>query len=165
MRYESKQALLDDIRAEHDVLCARLQDIPKKHWHESGVWGDDWTLSDLVAHLAEWQQMFLGWYTDGLLGATPEMPARGYRWSETPRLNRAIWEKHRSRSPEAVRADFDAGYRRIVQIVEALSPEQLLESGHFEWTGKHTLTTYIGANTASHYRFAIKVMKRWLKRR
>jgi hypothetical protein len=164
MRYKSKEALLNDIQTEHDVLCARLAEIPKVRWHEPGVWGDGWTLSDLLAHLAEWQRMFLGWYEDGLRGATPQMPAPGYKWSQTPRLNRAIWEKHRSRSQTAIRADFESGYRRIVQIVGALSPEQLLESGHSEWTGEHPLTTYIGPNTASHYRFAIKAIKRWLKR-
>ncbi|MBM3788916.1 MAG: ClbS/DfsB family four-helix bundle protein, partial [Acidobacteria bacterium] len=108
-------------------------------------------------------RMFLGWYEDGLQRATPQMPAPGYKWSELQRLNRAIWEKHRSRSQAAVRADFDSGYRRIVQITEALSPEPLLESGQFEWTGKNPLTSYIGPNTASHYRFALKVIKRWLK--
>ncbi len=107
--------------------------------------------------------MFLGWYEDGRRGATPSLPAPGYTLRETPRLNRAIWEKHRSRSERAVRADFDSGYHRIVRIVEALAPEQLLESGQYAWTGKNPLTTDIRANTASHYRFAIKVLKRWLK--
>lgn len=107
--------------------------------------------------------MFLGWYQDGLRGATPEMPAPGYKWSETPRLNLAIWEKNRSRSPDAVRADFESGYNHILQVVEALSPKQLLTPGHFQWTGKHSLTTYLGPNTASHYRFATKAIKRWLK--
>jgi hypothetical protein len=163
MKHESKQALLDDIRHEHDTLCARLAEIPKARWHEPGVWGDGWTLSDLVAHLAEWQRLFLGWYDDGVRGATPEMPAPGFKWSETPRLNRAIWEKHRSQSHAAVRAEFDSGYSRIVRIVEALSPQQLLRPGHFAWTGKHPVATSIGPNTASHYRFATKAIKRWLK--
>jgi hypothetical protein len=85
------------------------------------------------------------------------------KWSETPRLNRAIWEKHRSPSQAAVRADFDSSYSRIVHIVETLSPQQPLSPGQCQWTGKHPLTTYLGANTASHYRFAIKAIKRWLK--
>ncbi|MCA1788944.1 MAG: hypothetical protein LC667_03520 [Thioalkalivibrio sp.] len=55
MRYKSKQALLDDVRTEHDLLCARLAAIPMVRWRESGVWGDGWTLSDLVAHLAEFR--------------------------------------------------------------------------------------------------------------
>jgi len=165
MKYESKQALLDDIRREHDALVGRLHDIPTKQWREPGVWGDGWTLCDLVAHLAEWQHMFLAWYDDGVAGVQPQMPAPGYTWRETPRLNHAIWEKHRSRSPSAVRADFDAGYQRIVQIVESLSADQLLSPGHFPWTSRYPLTTYLGPNTASHYRFASKVVRRWLKQR
>jgi hypothetical protein len=163
MRYSSKESLVSDIRTAHDSLGALLEQIPKARYREQGVWGDGWTVFDLVAHLAEWQQMFLGWYDDGLRGATPKLPAAGYKWSETPKLNRAIWVKHRSRSPASVRADFDSGYSRIVEIVESLSAEQLLRPGHFAWTGKHALTTYLGANTASHYRFAIRVINRWLK--
>jgi hypothetical protein len=161
MRYESKAALLAAIRAEHDALCARLDATAKSRYREPGVWGDGWTVSDLVAHLAEWQAMFLQWYDDGLRGRAPSMPAPGYKWSETPRLNRAIWQKHRHRSRASVRADFDAGYARIVAIVEQLSAGQLLEPGHFPWTGRYPLTTYLGANTVSHYRFAAKVLRRW----
>jgi len=162
MRYESKQALLDAITTEHDRLCARLDAIPKSRYREAGVWGDGWTVSDLVAHLAEWQEMFLRWYAEGSTGGTPAMPAPGYKWNELPRLNRAIWTKHRCRSAAAARRDFELGYQRIVTIVEGLSAEQLLAPGHFAWTGRNSLTTYLGANTASHYRFATKVLKRWV---
>lgn len=163
MRYESKQALMDDIRAEHDLLYARLGAIPTARWREHGVWGDGWTLCDLVVHLAEWQRMFLGWFEEGLRGVMPEMPAPGYKWNETPRLNRAIWKKNRSRSRAAVTADFESGYNRILQLLNHLSTEQLLTAGHFVWTGKNPLTTYLAPNTASHYRFATKAIKRWLK--
>jgi hypothetical protein len=91
------------------------------------------------------------------------MPAPGYKWSETAKLNHAIRDRNRSRSSASVWADFDSGYKQILQIVEALPPDQLLRAGRFHWTGKHPLTTYLGANTASHYRFATKVVKRWLK--
>jgi hypothetical protein len=161
MKYDSKTALADDIRTTHDALCAELDGIPRARHREPGVWGDDWTLADLVAHLAAWQTMFLTWYDDGAKGVTPSMPAAGYKWNDTPRLNRDIWAQHRRRSPAAVRADFDAGYARILAIVDGLSAAELLEPGYFAWTGTHALTTYLGANTASHYRFAMKVIKRW----
>jgi hypothetical protein len=141
----------------------QLQGIPGVRWREPGVWGDSWNLSDLVGHLAEWQRMFLGWYEQGLGGDRPQMPAPGYSWSETPRLNRAIRARNRALSRRAVLADLETGYDRILRLAEALSAEQLLMPGHFDWTGSHALTTYLGANTASHYRFALKVIKRWLK--
>ena len=95
MRYTTKEALLADIQQQHDSLCARLDQVPKSRQSESGVWGDGWTVTDLVAHLAEWQHMFLRWYDTGLTGGTPELPARGYKWNELRQLNDAIWVKHR----------------------------------------------------------------------
>ena len=163
MKYQSKEALMSDIRTQHDWLCARLRELPKSRWREPGVWGDGWTVTDLVAHLAEWQLMFLTWYEDGLKGTIPAMPAPGYKWNETPKLNRAIWARHRFCSASAVRSEFEAEFNRILEIVEALSPEQLLTPGHFLWTKKNSLTTYLVPNTASHYRFALKVIERWLK--
>lgn len=163
MIYHSKEALLTDIRKEHDALSALIHEIPKPRYVEPGVWGDNWTLSDLVAHLAEWQFMFLTWYGDGLKGKQVQVPAPGYKVSETPKLNRAIRLKHQGRSFAAVRADFESGYGQIVDLVDSLSEEQLLAPGHFKWTGKNPLRTYLGANTASHYRFAMKVIKRWLR--
>jgi len=164
MKYHSKEALIDDIGREHGSLCLLLAEIQIERWSEPGVWGDQWTLSDLVAHLAEWQRMFLSWYEYGLTGTRPALPAAGYKWNELPRLNRAIWEKHRGRTPAEVRMDFESGFNRILEITSSLSSDQLFQPGRFEWTGKNALTTYLGANTASHYRFAAKVIKRWLKR-
>ncbi|HEX6187394.1 MAG TPA: ClbS/DfsB family four-helix bundle protein [Pyrinomonadaceae bacterium] len=164
MKYQSKAELIGDIRAQYELFSARLEAIPKSRWREPGVWGNGWTITDLVAHLAEWQFMFLSWYEAGRKGETPEMPAPGYKWNETPKLNRAIWARHRFRPADAIRAEFDGEFRLILEIIEALSPEQLLTPGHFRWTGKNPLATYLAPNTASHYRFALKVIERWLKR-
>jgi hypothetical protein len=162
MRYSSKAALMEDIRTAHDAFCALLADIPAARQREPGVWGDRWNICDLVAHLAEWQLLFLDWHRQGQKeGTRLQAPAPGYKWSELPKLNRAIWAKHRRRSAASVRADFDTGYEKILRLIERLSPESLLTPGYFAWTGKYPLTTYLVPDTASHYRFAIKVIKRW----
>ena len=124
MRYTTKAELVHDLRSAHDLLRAQLEETPKAHWRDRG--GDAWTVSDLVAHLAEWQRLFLSWYEDGLEGITPEMPAPGYKWSELPRLNHAIWKKHRARSVAGVVDDFETGYVRILRIVEDLTSTELL---------------------------------------
>ncbi|MCO6511293.1 MAG: ClbS/DfsB family four-helix bundle protein [Aridibacter famidurans] len=164
MRYDSKEAFLADVTEEHDSFCTKINSIDPARWEEPDVWGDGWNLKDLVAHLAEWQRMFLGWHKTGIEGRKPEMPAPGFKWNETPRLNRAIREKHAPKPRQAVIEDFDAGYKEILALLEDLSPAELLEPGHFEWTGKYPLTTYLGPNTASHFRFANKVVDRWLCR-
>ena len=161
MQYSSKDQLLSQIREEHDRLLELVDGFTPDQRKKPGVWGDRWTLTDLLAHLAEWHEMFLRWYRDGLAGLEPDMPAPGFKWNETPRLNREIWAKHKERSWVEVRAEFDRTYEETVALVENVSEKELLEPGHFPWTGKKPLTTYLGPNTASHYRFGIKVLRRW----
>lgn len=161
MQYSSKDQLLSSIREEHMRLLELVEGFPPDQRKKPGAWGDGWTLSDLLAHLAEWHAMFLRWYHEGSAGREPAMPAPGYKWQETPRLNREIWAKHKDRTWEEVRRDFDGTYQEIVALAERLSEKELLEPGHFPWTGRKPLTTYLGPNTASHYRFGIKVLKRW----
>jgi hypothetical protein len=165
MKYATRKELLEDIEREHETLVARLETIPRSRVSEPGVWGDDWTVLDLVAHLSEWHEMFLRWHSEGLEGRQPDMPAPGYKWNETPALNRAIQEKHRDRSWDSVRVGFTGTHERVMRIVHGLSEAEMLEPGHFGWTGKNAIVTYIGANTASHYRFASKALKRWLRQR
>lgn len=164
MKYGSKEELLADVRKERQALFDLLGSVPASRHEEPGVWGDGWTVCDLLAHLAEWHRLFLGWFRDGERGEAPQLPAPGYKWSETPRLNRAIQAKHRGRSFSDVAADFEASYDEVLRLLEALSEAELFEPGHFAWTGDNPLVTYAGANTASHYRFARKVLKRWLRR-
>ena len=163
MRYESKDELLWQVRDERQRLMELVGRIPAARRDEAGVWGDGWTACDLLAHLAAWHRMFLRWYAAGLEGRTPSLPAPGYRWNETPRLNRDIQAEHAARGYDNVARDFQASYDEVYRLLDSVSEAELLEPGHFPWTGKNALVTYAGANTASHYRFAQKVLKRWLK--
>lgn len=153
MRYKSRPALIESIRTEHDARCSKRYRRCDTESEACGAMSGPFfvTLSRIwrSGSACSW-----GGSARERRGK-PQMPAPGYKWSETPKLNRAIWAKHRSRNPADVRTDFDSGYRQILALVEESSPEGLLTPGHFEWTGKHPLTTYLGPNTASHYRFAI----------
>lgn len=163
MRYDSKLDLVESIKREHEALAQLLREIPQSRYREPGVWGDGWTIQDLVAHLAEWHGLFLTWHCSGQEGKPPQMPAPGYKWNELSKLNRAIWARNHDRPWSEVEAEFSSTYSEVLRLVEGLPEEALLTPGHFPWTGEYPLTTYLGPNTASHYRFAIKVLKRWLR--
>ena len=93
MRYESKPELIGDIERQFDALCGLLVGIPRAEWTDPGVWGDDWSVNDLLAHLSAWHRLFLGWHREGHEGRAVDLPAPGYKWNETPRLNRDLWER------------------------------------------------------------------------
>ena len=124
------------------------------------MWGNDWSINDLVAHLTAWHRLFLGWYRDGIEGSAPALPAPGYKWNETPRLNREIWRRNRDRPTAELWEELEASHAEVLDLARRLSPEELLTPGVFGWTKKNALVTYLAANTASHYRFARKVLKR-----
>lgn len=163
MKYASKRDLLADIEKEFRALTDLLEGIPEDRFGDPGVWGDDWSINDLVAHLAEWHRLFLGWFRAGSAGEKPSLPAPGYKWNETPKLNHDIWRRHRGRPTAELRGELDATHAEVRQLAARLSPDELFDPGRFSWTGKNALVTYLGANTASHYRFAGKVLRRWLK--
>ena len=164
MRYSSKSELLSDIERQHAAFEDLVDSLPRTRLREPGVWGDDWSVHDLIAHLTEWEQMLLGWHREGLEGRTPAMPAPGYTWRQTPDLNRAIQKKHRRKSSKRVREAFDASYQETLEFAKGLSEDAIFTPGQFAWTGKNALAAYLGANTASHYRTATKIIRRWLRR-
>jgi hypothetical protein len=163
VRFASKQELIQSIENEHEALVELVGSIPRKRYGEEGVWGDGWSIKDLLAHLTEWEQMFLHWYREGREGGRPVLPAPGFKWNQTPELNREIWRKHRRKSIQKVFAEFEKSYEEVLTVARQLSPKELLTPGHYGWTGKHPLTTYLAPNTCSHYRTATKILKRWQK--
>lgn len=163
MRFTSKHELIEKIEKEHQALVELAASIPMMRYQEDGVWGDGWNIKDLFAHLTEWQQMFLNWFRKGRDGGNPVLPAPGFKWNQTPELNRAIWRKHSGKSLKKVLAEFEASYEEVLGVARELYPEELFTRGYFPWTKQTALATYLAANTSSHYRTAARYIKRWLR--
>jgi len=163
LKHSSKEELLACIEREHDALLTLLREVPRLRYKEPGVWGDGWTVHDLVTHLTEWQQMLLRWFDEGRAGRRPEMPARGFNWKQTPALNRVIQRQNADQSVRTALKKFETSCDRVHALARELTPSELLELGHFAWTGKLPLMTYFAANTCSHYHFASRILRRWIK--
>jgi hypothetical protein len=162
-RPTSKQELLLAIEKKRSALEALLEPLSPEQMTAPGVVGD-WSVKDVLAHPVEWEQMCLFWYRAGLQDRSPEMPAPGFKWNQTPALNQMIYEKHRHRSLDDVRARFDASNQEILGVIQDLSNEELFTAGRFAWTKKNTMGTYFVSATSSHYLWARKEVRKGLKR-
>ena len=163
MKYQSKNHFTERTETEHNRFLEIAGSIGKRNFEQPGVWGEGWTIKDLFAHLTAWEQLFLGWHRTGLEGKMPTLPAPGYKWNETPRLNHAIWLAHKDESWRSVSVAFDRSFDTIHSLIDGLSEPDLLQPGRFDWTGKHPLVTYLGANSASHYAAGCKILTRWTR--
>jgi uncharacterized protein (TIGR03083 family) len=161
---KNKAELIAQVRKERKALEALIATLSPEEMTRPGMIGE-WSVKDILAHLVEWEQMFLAWYHAGLVGMVAHTPAEGYKWNQLPALNQAIYERHRQRPLAEVLAGFESSFREIFQAVEAMSEEVLFTPGCYAWTNKHALVGWVEANTSSHYHWAWNGVRKGLKSR
>jgi hypothetical protein len=160
----SKAELLREIGVERGRLDAFLGQLTPRQMTQGGATLAGWSVKDILGHLIGWQQMNLDWHAAGLRGETPEMPAPGLTWRDIPKLNDRIYRKHQRRSLQAVLSDYHAFHQKMLDLIEAVPDRDFAAVGRFAWTGPTwTVSDYVRASTASHYRWACKHLRKWLK--
>lgn len=125
---------------------------------------DDWSVKDLLAVRAWWTESVVRWIDEGREAESLELPAAGYRWQETPRLNAAIVEQAREQAYEQIVARLHAGYRQVLATIDGLDDHELLDPRAFSWAGKYPIARWISLNTARQYTTARTFIRRALKR-
>jgi hypothetical protein len=120
-------------------------------------------IRDVLAHLHQWHLMMIEWYTIGMKGDKPDIPAKGYTWKTTPELNKKIWENYRATDLKKVRKLLDKSYHDVQAIIKKHSDDELFEKKKYKWTGTTSLGAYLVSATSSHYDWALKLMKKAMK--
>ncbi len=161
-RVHNKSQLLLQTQEEAEALRQFLATLTLEQMNRPGTLGE-WSVKDTLAHLYEWQQMFFRWYEAGLRGEKPAVPAEGYKWSQMPALNQAIYERYRDRPLDEIMTAFWESHAKTLELVESLSEETLTTPGLYHWMNKNALIAYVAANTGSHYRWARTEMRKALK--
>jgi hypothetical protein len=120
-------------------------------------------IRDILAHLHEWHLMMLGWYEVGMSGEKPDMPAKGYTWAALPKLNRKIWEDYQNTKLEDAKTSLYESDKKVQALIQKHSDSELFEKKRYKWTGSTSLGAYLISNTSSHYDWAIKRIKKFMR--
>lgn len=161
-RPTDRTSLLDAAVEEFAKLLAAVDNVPDRQREVPGACAD-WSVKDLLAHLDAWHEMFLGWESDGAAGRTPDMPAAGYRWSDTPALNEEIYERTANDTWDEVMSRFHRSHGRVIEVISSYSDEDLFTKKRYRWTGSTSVGSYAVSATASHHVWAAKLIRSWLK--
>ena len=121
-------------------------------------------LRDIIAHLHHWNTLMINWYKVGMGGNKPIMPAEGYTWKTLPAYNKMIWESYLDKSLDNVLPLFKESFRNVMTIIEKHSNDELFEKKKYGWTGSTSLGSYLNSCTVSHYDWAIKRIKKSMKK-
>jgi hypothetical protein len=152
-RYQNKDALLEAIHTARSQLEKKFSKLTP----EQMVWPgsmDEWSVKDILAHLADWEQRFIGWYQAGVRGEVVHTPAPGMNWGDLAELNQQGYEKHLNETLHEVLDYYHRSYKQILTLIEGMSDDELFNVGYFQWTGKKPLENWVAANTSRHYNWA-----------
>jgi hypothetical protein len=161
-RPTTRSELLDATEAEYHSLLGIVTSVPEDLRELPGAC-DDWSVKDLLAHLDAWHEMFLMWDAVGLAGGTPAMPAPGYTWAQIPALNQEIYERHKRDPWDQVVSRLERSFTRVDEVIASYSNDDLFTKKRYPWTGSTSVGSYATSATSSHYAWAHKLIRRWLK--
>ena len=142
-----------------DFIAGLPDDIKNQIYASNELNDRDKTISDVLCHLHEWHMMMDGWYNIGMAGKKPAIPAEGITWQTLPTLNRRIWEKYKDTALNDAIALFRGSRKKIMDIIEKHSDEELFTKKKYHWTGTTSLGAYLISATSSHYEWGLKTIK------
>ena len=158
-----KATLLNTIqtaRARFEELLAPLSEAQLC----SSTLEGEWTIKDIMAHIAEWELICARWLEEFLRGETPQPSERLDMES-----NDRIYQKYRDRSLAEVRRLFDSAHQQFLRqvnlLAEAYSENDLNAAHRFAWTESwpgFSLIAAIADNSYEHYQDHGEQIRRWL---
>lgn len=143
----NKAELLATIRAERAHWDDRLADIDERRMTEPGAAGQ-WSLKDVVAHIAAWERYMARRLEPVLRGETDIPPESTL---DTDEDNARIYAAHRDEPLADVLAGARQAHQNLLGLVAAL-PESALAGTHWFATSGDPLWESIAGNTYEHYR-------------
>jgi len=120
---------------------------------EAGVTGA-WSVRDVLAHVATWEEEALKHLPLILKGGTP--PRYSVRYGGLDAFNARTMEEKRSLSLSEVREQSAATHRRLVELIQSTPEHQLI--GETRFRRRLRLDTY------GHYPLHAAAIRRWRQR-
>ena len=161
-RPNTRKDLIDLSRTNYEKILKMVNEVTVDVISEAGAC-EHWSIKDILAHLHGWHLMYLRWYEEGMAGEKPEMHASGYTWATTPALNAEIYARYKDEALGEILILLDETHHKVMKIIENHSDEELFTKKKYTWTGTTSLGSYTVSAMSSHYDWAIKQIKTFLK--
>lgn len=120
---------------------------------------DDITIKDTIAHRVHWNDLFFGWYQDGVAGRPVHVPAKGYKWNQLKAYNAKIREETADQSWEEAKINLVKAHARLTKFVDDRDDQTLYGPRVYDWQGTYPLGRWVESTGPSHYRSAAKYIR------
>jgi hypothetical protein len=159
-QWDKMWKLIDSIPGHPQDVLFDFGDDPKlKEAH----WKRDKNLRDVFIHLYEWHQLLLNWTSANIGGDNKPFLPEPYTWKTYGDMNVEFWDNCQPVLYDKAENLLRDSHVKVMSLIDSLSNEELFEKKHFPWTGTTNIGSYCISVTASHYDWAMKKIKLYLK--
>lgn len=131
----------DILKYGNATLLKSLEGLPEADWNTPGACGY-WSVRDIVAHLASYEQVLLEVLTSFLGGGpAPYLERMG---ADDAGFNDKEVDARKGLSVQATLGEYSAAHARSMALVVRIPPETLRQAGTLPWYGlEYALDDYI----------------------
>lgn len=166
--YESKAALVAEIRKTADLFIAEFDDVAETDG-DVRFEGVDRTPREMLAYQLGWMGLVRGWDADELAGKDVATPAPGYKWNQMGALYQGFYDKHAAESLEQLKQAFSDDVASLLVWVEGFSDDDLFEPGGRGWArstpANWPVWKWIHTNTVAPFKSFRSKIRKWKKLR
>jgi hypothetical protein len=173
-RATTKTELIASANNQWDKLWSMIESIPESKRKvdfnfkedpklKEAHWKRDKNLRDVLTHLHEWHLLLLNWVSANKGGALQPFLPEPYNWKSYGDMNIELWKKHQSTAYENAVKMLHNSHVEVMALVETFTDEELFTKKYYSWTGTSNVGSYFISVTSSHYDWAMKKLKLYIK--
>jgi hypothetical protein len=162
----NKAEFLRTMRSERERWEALLAEVSEARMERPGVSGD-WSVRDIIAHVTAYERGLVEWLEAASRGESVAFPVLDH--PDVDRRNAAILRENEGRPLEDILLESRRVFERLLQVVQALSEEELVDAERTAWTVKprwgeaRALWRCIADDSYKHYHQHIPDIRAWLE--
>jgi hypothetical protein len=153
----TKAELLANIESAWDELQSAIDGLDEEQLTRLPVTGN-WTLKDLLAHLAVWQSRLVTDLFKIERGFTPEWNLTD---AQVDALNARFYKEQKDRPLERILDDLYGVHGALMSRLEALSDAALTDPKKHKWLKGKPLSTFVAGDSLEHYREHLPEILAW----
>ncbi|MDR2929791.1 MAG: ClbS/DfsB family four-helix bundle protein [Propionibacteriaceae bacterium] len=126
-------------------------------------WSRDENMRDVLVHLWGWQRLLLEWVESNRAGTPRSFLPAPYTWKTYGLMNQRLADDAKAVTFEQAANQLRTSHAAVIALIESYSDEELFTKKHFGWTGTSNLASYCISAGPSHYGWAMKKIKQFLR--
>lgn len=157
----NKQQLLTALNEERAKFLKAIEGLSDEQMTEKGVI-DDWSLKDILAHIATWESEMVTFIAQMKQGKKPHTNLMSGKVEE---LNAEFYKNNKNRPLARILADFHGVRKQTIKQVELLSEKELTDPKHSPHTKGNALWEIIEGDSFGHEAEHREQIEKWKEKK